>query len=108
MFIYERSNSFVKKGEVYLKTFLNPKTNHFSHQTIPALQGNNCDAASKAVCISEFLSINMSVKKYEETLLLLRCRSNNMSKCFISSIANSPKINKVLMQRLHKRAVFVK
>lgn len=31
-----------------------------------------------------------------------------MSKFLISSIANSPKINKVLMQRLHKRVVFLK
>ena len=32
----------------------------------------------------------------------LRCRSNNISKVFISSIAYSSKINTVLMQRLNR------
>ena len=54
-------NSFVKEGEVYLKTFPGAKTNQLNYQTIPVIQGNNYDAVAIDVGINDLLSRNKSV-----------------------------------------------
>ena len=100
----EEFNSFVKEGEVYLKAFPGAKANQLNYQTIPAIQGNNYDAAAIHVGINDLLSSNKSVNDICRDIISigLRCRSNNISKVFISSIAYSSKIDTVLMKRLNK------
>ena len=100
----EEFNSFVKEGEVYLKAFPGAKANQLNCQTIPATQGNNYDAAAIHVGINDLLSSNKSLNDICRDIISigLRCRSNNISKVFISSIAYSSKINTVLMQRLNR------
>ena len=100
----EEFNSFVKEGEVYLKAFPGAKANQLNYQTIPVIQGNNYDAAAIHVGINDLLSSNKSVNDICRDIISigLRCRSNNISKVFISSIAYSSKINTVLMQRLNR------
>ena len=100
----EEFNSFVKEGEVYLKAFLGAKANQLNYQTTPAIQGNNYDAAAIHVGINDLLSSNKSVNDICRDIISigLRCRSNNISNVFISSIAYSSKINTVLMQRLNR------
>ena len=100
----EEFNSFVKEGEVYLKAFPGAKVNQLNYQTIPAIQGNNYDAAAIHVGINDLMSSNKSVNDICRDIISigLRCRSNNISKAFISSIAYSSKINTVLMQRLNR------
>ena len=97
-------NSFVKEGEVYLKAFPGAKANQLNYQTIPIIQGNNYNAAAINVGINDLLSSNKSVNDICRDIISigLRCRSNNISKVFISSIAYSSKINTVLMQRLNR------
>ena len=92
------------EGEVYLKAFPGAKANQLNYQTIPAIQGNNYDAAAIHVGINDLLSSNKSVNDICRDIISigLRCRSNNISKVFISSIAYSFKINTVLMQRLNR------
>ena len=100
----EEFNSFVKEGEVYLKAFPGAKANQLNYQTIPIIQGNNYNAAAINVGINDLLSSNKSVNDICRDIISigLRCRSNNISKVFISSIAYSSKINTVLMQRLNR------
>ena len=100
----EEFNSFVKEGEVYLKAFPGAKANQLNYQTIPVIQGNNYDAAAIHVGINDLLSSNKSFNGMCRDIISigLRCRSNNISKVFISSIACSSKIIKVLMQRLNR------
>ena len=56
------------------------------------------------VGINGLLSINKSVNDICKDVISigLRCRSYNISKVFISSIAYSPKINMVLMQKINR------
>ena len=100
----EEFNSFVKKGEVYLKAFPGAKVNQLNYQTIPIIEGHNYDAAAIHVGINDLLSSNKSVNDICRDIISigLRCRSNNISKVFISSLAYSSKINTVLMQRLNR------
>ena len=100
----EEFNSFVKEGEVYLKPFPGAKVNQLNYQTIPVIQGNNYDVAAIHVGINNLLSSNKSVNDICRDIISIgvRCRSNNISKVFISSIAYSFKINTVLMQRLNR------
>ena len=99
----EEFNSFAKEGEVYLKAFPGAKANQLNYQTIPVIQGNNYDAAAIHVGINDLLSSNKSVNDICRDMISigLRCRSNNISKLFIFSIAYISKINTVLMQRLN-------
>ena len=96
-------NSFAKDADVYLKAFPGTKANQLNYQTIPVIQGNNYNAAAIRVAINDLLSSNKSVNDICRDIIStgLRCRSNNISKDFISSIAYSSKINTVLMQRLN-------
>ena len=100
----EEFNSFVKKGDVYLKAFPGANVNQLNYQTIPIIEGRNYDAAAIHVGINDLLSSNKSVNDICRDIISigLRCRSNNISKVFISSIAYSSKINTVLMQRLNR------
>ena len=100
----EEFNSFVKEREVYLKAFPRAKANQLNYQTIPVIQGKNYDAAGIHVGINDLLSSNKSFNGICRDIISigLRCRSNNISKVFISSIAYSSKINTVLMQRLNR------
>ena len=100
----EEFNSFVKEGEVCLKAFSGSKANQLNFQTIPVIQGNNYDEVAIHVGINDLLSSNKSVNDICRDIVSigLRCRSNNISKVFISSIACSSKIIKVLMQRLNR------
>ena len=100
----EEFNSFVKEGEVYLKAFPGAKANQLNYQTIPVIQGNNYDAAAIHVGINDLLSSNKSVNDICRDIISigLRCRSNNISNVFISSIAYSSKTNTGLMQRLNR------
>ena len=100
----EEFSSFVKEGEVYLKAFPGARANQLNYQTIPAIQGNNYYAAAIHVGINDLLSSNKSVSDICRDIISigLTCRSNNISKVFISSIAYSSKINTVLMQRLNR------
>ena len=100
----EEFNSFAKEGEVCLKAFSGSKANQLNFQTIPVIQGNNYDVAAIHVGINDLLSSNKSVNGICRDIVSigLRCRSNNISKVFISSIACSSKINTVLMQRLNR------
>ena len=76
-------NSFVKEADVYLKAFPVTKANQLNYQTIPVIQGNNYDAY---VGINDLLSNNKSVNNICRDIIniVLRCRSNNISKVFIS------------------------
>ena len=100
----EEFNSFVKEGEVCLKAFSGSQANHLNFQTIPVIQGNNYDEVAIHVGINDLLSSNKSVNDICRDIVSigLRCRSNNISKVFISSIACSSKIIKVFMQRLNR------
>ena len=55
------SDSFIKEGEVYSKPFPGAKTNQLKYRTIPVIQGNNYDAATKLVGINGLPSSNKSV-----------------------------------------------
>ena len=96
-------NSFVKEADVYLKAFPGTKANQLNCQTVPVIQENNYDTAAIRVDINDLLSSNKSVNDICRDIISigLRCRSNNISKVFISSIAYSSKINTVLVQRLN-------
>ena len=85
----EEFNSFVKEGQVYLEAFPGPNANHLNYQTIPVIQENNYDAAAIHVGINDLLSSNKSVNDVCRDIISigLRCRNNNKSKVFISSIA---------------------
>ena len=103
----EEFDSFVKEGKVYLKAFPGAKANQLNYQTIPVIQGNNYDAAAIQVGINDLLSSNKSVNGMCRDISIaigLKCRSNNISKVFISSTAYNFnfKINTVLMQRLNR------
>ena len=102
--LMEEFNSFVKEGEVYLKAFPGAQANQLNYQTIPVIQGNNYDAAAIHVGINDFLLSIKSINDICRDIISigLRCRSNNISKVFVSSIAYSAKINMVLMQRLDR------
>ena len=97
-------NSFVKEGEVYLKAFAGAKTNQLNYQIIPVIQVNHYDAVAIHVGINDLLSSNKYVNDICRGIISigLRCRSNNISKVFICSIAYSSKINSVLMRRLNR------
>ena len=49
-------NSFIKKGEVFLKAFLEAKARQLNHYTIPLLEDNTYDAAVIHVSINDLLS----------------------------------------------------
>ena len=89
-------NSFVKEADVYLKAFPGTKANQLNCQTIPVIQGNNDDAAAIRVDINDLLSRNKSVNDICRDIASagLRCRSSNISKYFISSIAYSSKLTR--------------
>ena len=97
------ADGFVKEADVHLKAFPGTKANHLNYQTIPVIQENNYDAAAIHVDINDLLSSNKSVNDICRDIISigLRCRSNNISKVYISCIAYSSKINTVLMQRLN-------
>ena len=82
----------------------NKLPNQFNYQTILVFQGNNYDAVVIHVGINDLLSSNNSVNDIWRDIFSigLRCRSNIISKGFISRIAYSSKINTVLMQRLNR------
>ena len=56
----EEFKSFVKEGKTCLKAFPGAKANQLSYQTVPAMQGNNYDAAAIHVGINDLLSSNKS------------------------------------------------
>ena len=101
----EEFDSFVKEGKVYLKAFSRAKANQLNYQTITVIQGNNYDVAATQVGINDLLSSNTSADGMCRDISIaigLKCRSNSISKVFISRIAYNFKINTVLMQRLNR------
>ena len=84
--------------------FPEAKANQLNYQTVRLMQGNNHNAAAVHVGINDLLSSNKSAYEICRDIITteLRCRSNNISQVFISSIAYSSKINTVLMQRLNR------
>ena len=79
-------NSFMKKGEVSLKTFKGAKARQLNHYTTPPLEDNTYDAAAIHVGIKALLNKHI-------IYIGLRCKNNNISMIFISSIAHSSNIN---------------
>ena len=49
-------NSFIKKGEVFLKAFPGAKVRQLNHHTIPLLEDNTYDAAVIHVGVNDLLS----------------------------------------------------
>ena len=49
-------DSFMKKGEVYLKVFPGLKTRQLNHHNIPLLEDNTYDAAVIHIGINDLLS----------------------------------------------------
>ena len=49
-------SSFIKKGGVFLKAFLETKARQLNHYTIPLLEDNTYDAAAIHVSINDLLS----------------------------------------------------
>ena len=87
-------NSFMKKGEVSLKSFPGPKARQSNRHTILFLENNTFDAAAIHVVINHLLSNVKSINDiWKDIDIGLRCRNNNIGIIFISSIAHSSKVN---------------
>ena len=90
------ADGFVKEADVYLKAFPGTKANHLNYQTTPVIQEKNYDAAAIHVGINDLLFSNKSVNDICRDIISigLRCRSNNISKVYISCIAYSSKLTR--------------
>ena len=72
--------------------------NHLNYQTTPVIRGSNYDAATIHVGINDLLLSNKSANDICRNIISigLRCRSNNISKVFISSMVLMQRLNSVL------------
>ena len=96
-------NSFIKKGEVFLKAFPGAKVRQLNHHTIPLLEDNTYDAAVIHCGVNDLLSNVKSTNDICKEIIDigLRYRNNNIDMIFISSVAYSSKVKPSLIQQLN-------
>ena len=95
-------NSFIKKGEVSLKSFPGAKARHLNHYTLPLLEDNTYDGVAIHAGIKDLLrSVNSTNDICKDIMDIgLRCRNNSSGMIFVSSVAYSSKVNSASIQQL--------